>query len=95
VGANEPPPPARPPGLAPPDRLSGWVGAVVALRVTALLATSGRYGSHRDELSFIVAGSHPAFGYPDQPPPHPRRLHERELPSRTGRGREVGVATGP
>ncbi len=48
--------------------LSGWVGAIAAAQLGMLLATSTRYGYHRDELYFIVAGSHPAFGYPDQPP---------------------------
>ena len=41
---------------------------VAGLMVAALLALSNAYGFHRDEMYFIVAGRHPAFGYPDQPP---------------------------
>ena len=48
---------------------------VAALQFAALLATSTRYGFHRDELYFVVAGSHPAVGYPDQPPLVPSLSH--------------------
>jgi Dolichyl-phosphate-mannose-protein mannosyltransferase len=48
--------------------LSRWVFLVAGVLFAALMAYAGRYGYHRDEMYFIVAGSHPAFGYPDQPP---------------------------
>jgi 4-amino-4-deoxy-L-arabinose transferase-like glycosyltransferase len=44
------------------------LAAVIGATVGLLLATSGRYGYHRDELYFRVAGAHPDFGYVDQPP---------------------------
>lgn len=56
-------------------RLSGWTGAIAGAQLAVLLATSTRYGYHRDELYFVVAGSHPAFGYPDQPPLVPLLCH--------------------
>jgi 4-amino-4-deoxy-L-arabinose transferase-like glycosyltransferase len=49
-------------------RLSRWVFAIAAVQLAVLLATASRYGYHRDELYFVVAGSHPALGFPDQPP---------------------------
>jgi len=41
---------------------------VVGLMVVGLLAVSGQCGFHGDEMYFVVAGQHPAFGYVDQPP---------------------------
>lgn len=44
------------------------VFVVAATLVLLLLLTADRYGFHRDELYFLEAGQHLAFGYVDQPP---------------------------
>lgn len=41
---------------------------VCALFLALLAAVGSRYGYHRDELYFLEAGRHPAWGYADQPP---------------------------
>jgi 4-amino-4-deoxy-L-arabinose transferase-like glycosyltransferase len=46
-----------------------WPVVLVAgLMVAGLLALSGAYGFHGDEMYYIVAGQHPAFGYVDMAP---------------------------
>ena len=44
------------------------VPVIAAVLTIGLLSVAGRYGPHRDELYFVVAGHHPQWGYPDQPP---------------------------
>ena len=46
----------------------GPIAVIAAFEFLALAATANQYGYHRDELYFLAAGRHLAWGYPDQPP---------------------------
>ena len=56
------------PAIGHDDRvpLAAWV--IAAANVVLMLAVSDRYGFQQDELYFLVASHHLAFGYVDQPP---------------------------
>lgn len=60
--------PAAPTTVSRADRVPLLAWVIGAVFVLAELAVSGRYGFLQDELYFIVAGHHLAFGYVDQPP---------------------------
>ncbi len=60
--------PAPLPSVSRSDRVPVLVWVIAAIFAAVELAVSGRYGFQQDELYFIVAGHHLAFGYVDQPP---------------------------
>ena len=51
-----------------PYRVPALAWVIAAVFVATELAVSARYGFLQDELYFIAAGHHLAFGYVDQPP---------------------------
>ena len=103
-----PPVPSGPPPLAAQapvratDRVPVLVWVIAAVFVAVELAVSGRYGFLQDELYFIEAGRHLAFGYVDQPPLAPllTRVTGQSSasphgdPDRTGAGRRGGRGPG-
>src|SRR5215471_13739156 len=68
-----PAPQRQAPALAARPRGTPWAGIAViaAAAFAAEMAVSARYGYVRDELYFLSAGRHLAFGYVDQPPMTP------------------------
>jgi hypothetical protein len=62
--------PAAGPAAAPALARAPWAGIalIAAVAAAAEMAVSARYGYVRDELYFLSAGRHLAFGYVDQPP---------------------------
>ncbi len=57
-----------PPGRHRAELATGPVLGIAGTSAAVLLVAANRYGYHRDELYFLAAGRHLAWGYPDQPP---------------------------
>jgi hypothetical protein len=66
VPSDLPPDTVAPAGRG--DRVPRAVWLIAAVFSTVELAVSGLYGFQQDELYFLVASHHLAFGYVDQPP---------------------------
>jgi len=62
------------------DRVPAPAWVIAAAFVAVELAVSGRYGFMQDELYFVEASRHLAFGYVDQPPLTPLLTRVAELP---------------
>jgi hypothetical protein len=56
------------PAIVHDDRVPRAAWVIAAANVVVMLAVSDRYGFQQDELYFLVASHHLAFGYVDQPP---------------------------
>jgi Dolichyl-phosphate-mannose-protein mannosyltransferase len=60
--------PAAQTAVSRSDRVPLLAWVIGGVFVAVELAVSGRYGFQQDELYFLIAGHHLAFGYVDQPP---------------------------
>jgi hypothetical protein len=65
--------------VSPSLRVPRLAWVIAAVFVAFELAVSGRYGFLQDELYFIEAGRHLAFGYVDQPPLAPLLTRTTDL----------------